>query len=217
MGLLSAIKKLFKPTKVTQQLETDRTLGQQWQQQAYNKASQDTPELTRWREQSKGWDDWLKGGDYRKGPAGSMLGFDLWNPAHVQKQQAQMANLEGVGAVGLGGLGGDSSIALGLAKQHMADENSQNAGAAYEQAVHGQDDFFKNANPVYMQAENNKYGSLFGQTSQNYGQTWDRWGRYKQQPIGQQILGGALSGLSFIPGIGPFLGAAGGAINGIGR
>lgn len=165
-------------TNKTLNKERDIQLGRQTDM--FQKATQDTPELTRWREQSGNWDKWLKGGDYSKGPEGSMLNFDLWNPAHTQQQVAKMSNLEGVGAASMAGPG-DSSIAVSQAKERNANEAAQNAGQAYEQAVGQQDAYFKNANPMYMNAENAKALNLFSTQSNNAQDAGGNWLRHRTQ------------------------------------
>lgn len=142
------------------------------QNQLLQKAMQDTPELLSWRHDKADWDKFMAGGDYRNAPKSTSLNFDLWNPAHIQEQTAKMANLEGVGAAAMGG---DTSVALQLARERNANEAAQNAGAAYESAVKGQDAYYKGNMMPFMQAENARWGNIFGQQSSNAANAASAW------------------------------------------
>jgi hypothetical protein len=180
--------------KVNQQIEKDRVAAMQTQNQLLTQASQESPEDKRWKQRSAAWDNWIKGKNFGTAPEGELLGFDLWNPSHVAAQSAKMDDITGVGAVGLGG---DDSTALQLAKHRQSDEAAQNAGQAYESAVYDTDAYYKNAAPGYMQSRDNKFGNLFGQSSQNANALTEQWMKMANAPKPwQQILGGVLGGLA---------------------
>lgn len=191
-----------KSQSVNDTLQADRQAAMQRQNQVFDKQFADTPELTSWRGEKSKWDQMLASKDYSN--PGGILGFDLWNPAKTQENVAKMSNLEGVGAASFAGQG-DSSIALAQAKERNANEAAQNAGASYENAFKQQDDYFKGANFNYMNAENSKFGNLFGQTSANANNLTNNWVGYKSKPSPWgQILGGALGAAGSI-----FAGAGG--------
>src|SRR4051794_11362226 len=104
---------MAKQSKTNKLLEQQMLQSQQQQNQIFQQMSQPTPETTRFRQQAGDWDKFISGKDYRTPPAGTTLGFDLWNPSHIQDQSQKMSNLEGVGAAALGG---DNSIALQLSR-----------------------------------------------------------------------------------------------------
>lgn len=176
--------------KINAQIEADRQKALQNQQQVFQLASTPSAAQKRFDSQSAAWDEWVKGKDYSHGPEGSLLDFSLWNPAHTAAQSAKMENITGTGATALGG---NDSVALQLAKHHSADTAAQNAGQSYENAVQGQDAYFKNSNLPYMQAENAKWGNLFGQTSSNVNNLTDNYQRSATQSMWPSIIGGGLS------------------------
>lgn len=150
--------------KINSQIQQQQLQAQQQQNQIFNKMLEETPEQKQWRDDSGKWREWLNRKDYSSAPEGSILNFNLWNPANVQKQAQRMADLEGIGALGLGGKG-DSSIALGLAKERNANQAAELAGAEYENAVMGRNAYFEGNALPYMTAETNKLGNLLGDAS----------------------------------------------------
>lgn len=197
-------------SKTTKGLEADKTQALQQQNTAWDKASQDGPEITQFRKEKGAFDSWLGGKDYSHGPEGSMLNFDLWSPSKVAQTTDRLANLQGVGAANMGG---NDSIALQLSKQHGAAEAAQNAGQSYEQAVGNEQNYYRGAAPGYMAADNAKWGNLFGQTSQNYDDAWGRYAKYQKPSIWGQLIGAGLTAAGGYFG-GPAGAKLGGSIGG---
>lgn len=156
------------------------------QNQIFQLASQPSAGQKRFDEQSTNWADWLDAKDYSHGPKGSLLNFNLAQPAHVAQQTERMANLQGVGAANMGG---NDSTALQLSKQHGAAAAAQDAGAEYEGAVAGQDAYFKNSALPWANSENAKWGNLFGQTSSNVNSLNNAYMNTKTESLWPTIIG----------------------------
>jgi hypothetical protein len=195
-------------SRLNRQLEQSRIQEQQRANQLFERSLEPSPEQTRWRNQSAAWDTFLQGKNYSSPPAGTTLGFDLWNPSQTARQRERMTDLEGVGA---SGLGGDNSIALQLSRERNANQAAEEAGAGYERSIKETDAYFKGQAIPYAGLEANKLANLLGASVQ-------REGMYTQGQIATRppsllpmILGGALGGASALLGNpGLFAGGGGG-------
>lgn len=173
-------------------LKNQRDTAQQQQNQIFQQMNTPSQEVQDFRRQKGAWDSWISGKNYAKPPSDSILNFDLFMPAHEQKQRERMADLTGIGATQLG-MGGDESTALQLARERNINAAAEQSGAAYETAVHAQDQYYKgNALPV-AQADLNRQSTLLGNSSQRamqYGQMYEQ-SKFQNTWL-PMILGGAM-------------------------
>lgn len=115
-------------------------LALQKEQFAYLK--QGTPEEQTFRKNAASFQDWIGQKNYGAPPPNELLNFDLYTPSHVNELRSRLNNITGIGAAALGGTG-DQSIALQQTRAHMADQAAQDAGQAYENAIHQADAYYK--------------------------------------------------------------------------
>ena len=112
------------------------------QREMFAASQKPTPEQERFRKGQSNFDAWIKKGDFRSAPEGSILNFDLYNPSKINDQQQKLANLTGVGAANMGGTG-DQSVALQLTRERNANQAAEMSGRAWENAIKGEDDYYK--------------------------------------------------------------------------
>lgn len=179
--------------KLSTGLEQDRQSANARTDFAFGKATQDTPELQRYRQGSTAWDLFKQGGDFSKPPPGSLLNYNLSNPARIAEQGQKLADLEGVGASSMAGQG-DNSIAVQQSRHKMANQTARDSAAAYQDALAGEDSYYRGSDMNVMNSENARWGNLFGQTSANQTNATKNWVGYEagRPNIWGQLLGGAL-------------------------
>ena len=183
---------MAKKSAVNKQMEADAAAARAQQQQQFDQLMKPTPEQDAFRTGMTGFNKWVAGKNYSKAPEGSILNFDLNSPAHAQQQQERMGDLTGIGAAALGG-SGDQSIALNLARERNANIAGQNAGQAWEDAIHGQDEYYKSGGLAYANLDTQRnMGALNNAT--------DRELSYNQQYVNTRprsilpsLFGGILS------------------------
>lgn len=114
----------------------------QLQREMFEHNRQGTPGEQRFERDAQAWNTWIGGKNYGAPPPNSILNFDLYTPSKQAEMRNKIANISGIGAAAMSGTG-DQSIAVAQSRDRMANEMSQMQGAAYENAVKGQDAYYK--------------------------------------------------------------------------
>jgi hypothetical protein len=166
------------------------------QQAQFEKLQTPTPGQVRFETGAKDFEKWLAKKDYSSAPsASSILNFDLWNPAHVQKQREKMGNIQGIGAANMGGTG-DQSIALQMTRERNNNLAAEDAGRSWENAIKGTDNYYKSGDIGWSQLEINKNMGLLGNATNRemgYNQAYVQSApRPWTETILPALLGGAL-------------------------
>jgi hypothetical protein len=191
------------------QMQQNAQQQYQLQREMFEETRKETPEQKRFREGAAKWDTFMKSKNYGAPPDSSILNFDLYNPARIQRQAEQMRNVTGIGAAAMGGTG-DQSIALQQTREHNANNAAQMAGAAYEQAVKSEDAYYKGQGLSWAGLDINKNLGLLGNATSS-GQFFFDQQRQTLPPSFMQtwgpLIGGALGAAGSI--LGPGFGAGG--------
>ncbi len=162
-------------------------------------ANQPSAAEQRFNRQADEWDAWIQGGDYRTPPPDSALNFNLFTPAQEQRQREKYADLTGIGAAQMGSHG-TKNQAAGLAREKFINQSAQENANNYEQAIKGQDAYFKGQAIPYAQLQQGRNMGLLNNVSgmeQFY--TQQRVNTRRPGLFGQ-IFGGALTAGSSLLG-----------------
>jgi hypothetical protein len=189
---------LAKQSQVNKNEEAQAAAARAQEQQAFTQLMAPTPEQTAFRTGMTNFNNWIGAKDYSKAPEGSILNFDLMSPAHAQQQQERMGNLTGIGATALGG-SGDQSTALQLAKEHNANVAGQNAGQAWEDAIHNQDQYYKSGGLAYAGLDTQRTADALNNASSREMGYNDQYVQTRPRSILPSIFGGRLgAGSAFL-------------------
>lgn len=187
-----------KQSKVNKQLEASKLAAEQERNALFAKSLEPSPEMATFRKQGADWGKFIGSKDYRTPPDGSILNFDLWNPTQHNRNLEKARNITGVGA---SALGGDNSIALQLSRERGANELAQSQANSYENAIKGQDAYFKGQALPYASLDLSKNLSLLNNAT---GREQFYTGAYVDtapKPFNWgALLGGVLGGASSLLG-----------------
>lgn len=184
-------------SQVNKDQQAQAALARQQEHDDRMLALQPTAEQKRYEAGASSFSDWLGNKDYSKAPdSSSILNFDLWNPAHTQRQREQMAGVQGIGSANMGGTG-DQSLALQLSKEHNANAVAEDAGQAWENAVHATDNYYKGGDMSWANLETQKRMGVLGNDTQRemgYNRSYVNTApKPWTQTILPMLLGGAMS------------------------
>lgn len=184
-----------------QQREYNRTmtrnaeLDRQQRREEFDYLRAGNPEQQRFRQNSDRWGQFIAGKNYGAPPEGEFVGFDLYTPAQIARQQERMGDLTGIGAAAMGGTG-DQSVALQLARERNANQAGENAGRAYEGAIKERNAYYEGNALPYAGLDINTHLAMMNNATQNMQFSYDQQ-RQTLPPSFWQIfapmMGGALS------------------------